>query len=101
PEPLRTPMALAMALGEAASRHTVPCGGVGCAAWSLAEAVGRVWARRRQDWMHLRKQNRVLATASVHRREANGGALQRPRPPSAGEARDTPPPAPPERPALI
>ena len=74
-EPFRTNIALAIDLVEEAIRHKVPCGGVVLDAWDLAEALVQVLARRRQDWISLLKKHRLLATASVHRRDAQGRGL--------------------------
>jgi len=79
-------MALALERVEAAIRHQVPCGVVVFDAWSLAEDVVRVWARRRTDWISRLQQNRLLETASVHVRAAHGWPLQLPSPHSAVEA---------------
>ena len=79
-------MALAIARVAAAIRPQGPCGGVVCEAWYLAEDVVRGVARRRQDWSSRLTQNRRRETASVHRREAHGWALQRPGPHLAVEA---------------
>ena len=80
PAQVQTQMALASELVEAAIRHTVPGGVVVFDAWSLAEALGRVWARRRKDWISLLQKNRRLETASFHVRDAHGWPLQRPSP---------------------
>jgi hypothetical protein len=78
-EQFRTKIALAMELIEEAIRHKVPFGVV-CDAWYLAEEVVRVLARRRKDWISLRKKNRLLETASVRLRDANGWAIKLPGP---------------------
>ena len=49
-------------------------------AWSLAEDVVRVLARRRKDWSSLLKKHRRLETASVQLRDANGWAQKLPGP---------------------
>ena len=72
-------------LVEEAIRHKVPCGGVVLDAWDLAEALVQVLARRRQDWISLLKKHRLLATASVHRRDAHDGAMPLPSPYNAVE----------------
>jgi hypothetical protein len=77
PEQFRTTMALALALVEEAIRHTVPLGVVVFDAWSLAEDLVQVLARRRTDWISLLNTNRGLQTASVQLREANGWTLKR------------------------
>lgn len=86
-EQCRTNIALAMELGEEASRHNVPAGVVVFDAWYLAEDVVQVLARRRQDWISLRKKNRLLETASVPLREATGWPLPRPGPHMAVDER--------------
>lgn len=78
--PCRTQMALAIDLVAEALGRKVPCGVGVLDAWYRAADVVQVVARRRQDWISRRTINRRLDTASVHRREANGGALRRPRP---------------------
>jgi len=78
--PCRTKIALAIELVEEAIRHKGPCGVVVFDAWYLAEDWVRVLARRRQDWSSLRNQNRLVATASVHGRDAHGWPLQLPGP---------------------
>jgi hypothetical protein len=79
-EQFRTKIALAIELVEAAIRHKVPFGVVVFDAWYLAEDVVRVLARRRKDWLSLLKKNRLLETASVHLRDANGWAMKLPGP---------------------
>jgi len=101
PAQFRTTMALAIALVAEAIRQQGPCGGVVCEAWYLAEDVVRVVARRRQDWSSRLTQNRRRETASVHRRAAHGGALQRPGPHLAVEARGPLIPAHAERPVNV
>jgi DDE superfamily endonuclease len=86
-ERCRTNIALAIDLGEEAIRHKVPFGVVVCDAWSLAEALVQVLARRRTDWMSLRNTNRLLETARFHLREAHGWTLKRPGPHLAIEKR--------------
>jgi len=54
-EPFRTKIALAMELVEAAIRHKVPFGVVVFDAWSLAEDLVQVLARRRKDWIRRLK----------------------------------------------
>jgi hypothetical protein len=78
-EPVRTNIAPAIDLVETAIRHTGPLGGGVFDAWDLAEDVVLVLARRRQDWISRLNKNRLLETASVHLRDANGWTLQRPR----------------------
>jgi len=85
-EQFRTKIALAMELVEAAIRHKVPFGVVVFDAWYLAEDVVRVLERRRKDWISLLKKHRLLETASVQLRDANGWALQLPGPHLAVEA---------------
>jgi hypothetical protein len=85
-EQCRTKIALAIELVEAAIRHKVPCGVVVFDAWSLAEDVVQVWARRRKDGISLLKKHRLLEPASCPLREAHGWARPRPGPPSAVEA---------------
>jgi hypothetical protein len=82
----QTNMALAIELVEEAIRSKVPCGVVVFDAWSLAEDVVQVVARRRQDWISLLKTNRRLDTASLHWREAQGWTLKLPGPHMAVEA---------------
>jgi hypothetical protein len=79
-EQFRTKMALAIDLVEAAIRHKVPVGVVVFDAWYLAEDLVQVLARRRKDWSSLLKKNRLLETASVHLRDANGWPRQLPSP---------------------
>jgi hypothetical protein len=79
-EQFRTTIALAVELSEAAIRHPVPFGVVVFDAWDLAEAVVRVLARRRKDWISLLNTNRLLETASVQLRDVNGWAMQLPGP---------------------
>jgi hypothetical protein len=86
PEPFRTIIALAIALVEPALRPQGPLGVVVFAAWSLAEDVGRVLARRQQDWISRLNKNRWLEPARVHRCDAHGWTLQRPSPHRAVEA---------------
>ena len=85
-EPCRTTIALAIALIEEAIRHHVPLGVVVFDAWSLAEDVLQVWARRRQDRLSRLNTNRLPETASVLRRDANGWTLKLPGPHRAVEA---------------
>jgi hypothetical protein len=82
---VRTTIALAIELVEAALRHKVAFGVVVFDAWSLAEDVVQVLARRRKDWLSLLKTNRRLETASVRLRDAHGWTLQLPGPPIAVE----------------
>jgi DDE superfamily endonuclease len=82
----RTKIALAVERIEEAIRHKVPFGVVVFDAWSLAEDVVQVLTRRRQDWISLLKKNRLLETASLHLRDANGWALKLPVPHIAVEA---------------
>jgi DDE superfamily endonuclease len=79
-EPFCTKIALAIALVEEAIGRKVPFGIVVFDAWYLAEDLVRVLARRRKDWISLLKKNRLLETASVHLRDANGWALKLPAP---------------------
>ena len=79
-EPFRTKIALAIDLVEAAIRHTGPLGVVVFDAWYLAEDLVRVLARRRKDWISLRKKNRLLETASLHLRDAHGWTMKWPGP---------------------
>jgi len=65
-EQFRTTIARAIELVETALRQNVPLGVVVFDAWSLAEDLVRVLARRRKDWLSLRNKNRVLETASIH-----------------------------------
>jgi hypothetical protein len=64
----------------------VPFGVVVFDAWYVAEAVVRVLARRRKDWMSLLNKNRRLEPASLHGRDANGWPLKLPGPHMAVEA---------------
>ena len=79
-EQFRTKIALAIELVEEAIRHKVPFGVVVFDAWYLAEELVQVLARRRKDWISLLKKNRLLETASVHLRDANGWAMKLPSP---------------------
>jgi hypothetical protein len=79
-EQFRTQIARAIELVEEAIRHKVPLGVVVFDAWSLAEDLGQVLARRRKDGISVRKTNRLLETASFHLRDAHGGTLKRPSP---------------------
>jgi hypothetical protein len=79
-EQCRTKIALAIELVEEAIRHKVPFGVVVFDAWYLAEDVVQVLARRRKAWISLLKTNRLLETASLHLRDANGWTLQLPGP---------------------
>jgi DDE superfamily endonuclease len=79
-EQFRTNIALAIDLVEEAIRQKVPFGVVVFDAWYLAEDVVRALARRRKDWISLLKKNRLLETASIHLRDANGWALKLPGP---------------------
>jgi Transposase DDE domain len=79
-EQFRTTIALAVELLEEAIRRTVPCGVVVFDAWSLAEDVVHVWARRRKDWISLLNTNRLLETASFQLRDVNGWAMKLPGP---------------------
>jgi hypothetical protein len=81
PAPFHPKIALAIELVEAAIRHKGPLGVVVFDAWYLAEDVSRVLARRRKDWLSLRKTHRLLETASFQLRDAHGWALQLPGPP--------------------
>jgi hypothetical protein len=80
-------MALAIERVAEAIRCTVPVGVVVFDAWSLAEALVRIWARRRKDWLSRLHTNSLLATASVQLRDANGWAMKRPGPHLAVEER--------------
>jgi hypothetical protein len=86
-EQFRTTIALAIELVAEAIRSTVAFGVVVVDAWSLAEDVVRVLARRRQEWVSLLKTNRLLETASFQLREINGWAMQLPGPHIAVEER--------------
>jgi hypothetical protein len=79
-EQCRTTIALAIDLVETAIRQQVPCGVVVFDAWYVAEDLVRVLARRRKDWRSLLNKNRLLETASLHVRDANGWPLQLPGP---------------------
>jgi hypothetical protein len=79
-EQFQTKIALAIALLEEAIRHKVPFGVVVFDAWYLAEEVVRALARRRQDWISLRKKTRLLETASFLLRDTNGWTLKLPGP---------------------
>jgi hypothetical protein len=79
-EPFRTKIVLAIELVEEAIRCKVPFGVVVFDAWYLAEDVVRVLARRRKDWISLRKKNRGLETASFQLRDANGWTMKLPGP---------------------
>jgi DDE superfamily endonuclease len=79
-EQFRTNIALALELVEEAIRHKGPFGVVVFDAWDLAEDVVRALARRRKDWISLLNTNRLLETASVHLRDANGWTLKLPGP---------------------
>jgi DDE superfamily endonuclease len=81
----QTTIALAIELVEETIRHKVPFGVVVFDAWSLAEDVVQVLARRRKAWISLLKKNRWLETASVHLRDANGWTLKLPGPHMAVE----------------
>jgi DDE superfamily endonuclease len=82
----RTKIMLAIELVEEAMRHQVPCGVVVFDAWYLAEDVVQVLARRRKAWISRLTTNRLLETASVHLRDANGWTLTLPGPHLAVEA---------------
>ena len=84
-EPLRTNIALAIEVVEEAIRSQVPLSVVVFDAWDLAEDLIQVLARRRKDWLSLLNTNRLLETASVHRRDLNGWALKLPSPHMAVE----------------
>jgi hypothetical protein len=86
-EPFRTDIARAIDLIEAALRHKGPFGVVVFDAWSLAEDVVRVLARRHTDWSSLLNKHRLLATASVQVRDAHGWPLKLPGPHLAVEER--------------
>ncbi len=79
-EPFRTTIALAIDLGEEAIRCKVSFGVVVFDAWSLAEDLVRVLARRRKAWISLLNKHRGLETASFQRRDVNGWALKLPGP---------------------
>jgi hypothetical protein len=85
-EQFRTKIALAIELVDEAIRHKVPFGVVVFDAWYLAAELVRGLARRRKDWISLRKKNRLLETTSFHLRDANGWALKLPGPAIAVEA---------------
>ena len=76
----RPKIALAIDLVEEASGRKVPVGVVVFDAWSLAEDVVQVLARRRQAWISLLKKNRLLETASFHWRDPQGWTLKLPGP---------------------
>jgi DDE superfamily endonuclease len=97
-EQFRTKIALAIELVEEAMRHKVPVGVVVFDAWSLAEALVQVLARRRKDWSSLLNKNRLLETASFHLRETHGWAMQLPSPHIAVEELVPRIPAPADRP---
>ena len=101
PEPFQTQLALAVELGEEAIRPKVPGGVVVFDAWSLAEDVSQVLARRRQDWSRRLQKNRGLETASFQLRDVKGWALQLPGPHMAVEERLPLLPAPASRPVAI
>ena len=79
-EQFRTKIALAIDLVEEAIGSKVPFGVVVFDAWYLAEDLVGVLARRRKDWISLLKKNRLLETASVHVRDANGWPMKLPGP---------------------
>ena len=79
-EPCRTKMTLAMDLIEEAIGRKVPCGVVVFDASYVAEDLIQVLARRRQDWISLLTRNRLRATASILRRNAQGWPMKRPGP---------------------
>jgi hypothetical protein len=85
-EPCRTKMALAIELVEEAIRCKVPCGVVVFDAWSLAEELVRILARRRTDGSSRLNTNRLVETASLQLRDANGWAMTLPGPHLAVEA---------------
>jgi hypothetical protein len=86
-ELVRTKIALAMDLIAAAIGRKVPFGVVVFDAWYLAADFIQVVARRRKDGINRRTKNRLLETASVHRRDAHGWTIKLPGPHSALEAR--------------
>ena len=49
-------------------------------AWSLAEDLVQVLARRRKDWISVLNTNRLLETASFQLRDAHGWPLKLPGP---------------------
>jgi hypothetical protein len=79
-EQFRTTIALAMELVEEAIGCKVPFGMVVFDAWYLAEELVRGLERRRKDWISLLKKNRLLETASVRLRDANGWPMNLPGP---------------------
>jgi hypothetical protein len=79
-EQFRTKIALAIDLVDEAIGRKVPFGVVVFDAWYLAEELVQVLARRPKDWISLLKTNRLLETASVHLRDANGWTLKLPGP---------------------
>jgi hypothetical protein len=79
-EQFRTTIALAIERIDEAIRHKVPVGVVVFAAWSWAEDLIHVWARRRKAWISLLTTNRLLETASFLRRDANGWTVKLPGP---------------------
>ncbi len=83
-EQFRTKIALAVDLVEEAIRCKVPFGVVVFDAWYLAEELVRTLTRRRKAWISLLKKNRLLETASVHLRDANGWPMTAARPPYRG-----------------
>jgi hypothetical protein len=85
-EPCRTTIALAVELVEEAIRCKVPFGVVVFDAWYLAEDLVRGLARRRKDWISVLKKNRLLETASLHLRDANGWPLKLPAPRSRSKS---------------
>jgi hypothetical protein len=85
-EPFQTTISLAIELVDAAIRGQVPCGVVVFDAWSLAEDVMQVLARRRKDWISVLNKNRLVETGSFHLRDAHGWPLTRPGPHLAVEA---------------
>ena len=85
-EPFRPNMTLAMDLVKEAIRRKGPFGVVVFDAWSLAENLVQVLARRRKGWISLLNKNRLLETATLHLRDAHGWALRLPGPHLAVEA---------------
>ncbi len=83
-EQFRTKIALASELGEEAIQYKVPFGVVMFDAWYLAEDLIQVFARRRKDWISVLKTNRLLETASFHRRDADGLDAEAARSPPRG-----------------
>lgn len=69
----RTNIVLAIDLVREAMRCQEPYSMGVLDAWSWAEELVQVLARRRKDWISLLKKNRLLAPARVHLRSATAG----------------------------